>query len=189
MNKNIVLAGQVIVCEIKRSRRAKRLRLAVHHDGLVVLTLPWRLRAAEGEKFIRAKAAWIVKQVAFFQKHVNLSVTKITKADYVRNQAAARRLVEVRLAYFNKIYQLPFKKITIKNQKTRWGSCSRRGHLNFNFRLVFLPAVLADYIIVHELCHLREMNHSPRFWALVSKTFPNYPLIRQQLQTISPGLL
>ena len=78
--------------------------------------------------------------------------------------------------------QIRFNKINIKNQKTRWGSCSKKGNLNFNYKIALLPQHLADYIIVHELCHLGEFNHSRSFWNLVAKVFPEYLGIRNELR-------
>ncbi len=184
----ITFKEQTIDYEIKRSRRAKRLKLAVHTDGRVVLTLPWLASLKLAERFIEAKAGWVAKQVAKF-KSANFSLTKITKVDYLANKTKAKKLISERVAYFNQIYKFKINKITIKNQQTRWGSCSRQGNLNFNFRLIFLPQILADYIVVHELCHLRELNHSPRFWALVAKTFPNYKMARQDLKRAGLSLM
>ncbi len=76
------------------------------------------------------------------------------------------------------------KKIGVRNQKGRWGSCSRNGSLNFNFRVVYLPPPLVDYIVVHELCHLGELNHSKKFWSLVSQAVPDYRLMRKKLRKI-----
>jgi predicted metal-dependent hydrolase len=81
---------------------------------------------------------------------------------------------------FNKKYGLKYNTITIKDHKTKWGSCSKKGNLNFNYRIVFLPRRLAEYIVVHELCHLKELSHSRQYWRLVEKTLPNYKdLIRE----------
>ena len=86
----------------------------------------------------------------------------------------ARMFVKERIDYFNQFYHFKVRRIAIKNQKTRWGSCSAKGNLNFNYKIIYLPKELADYLIVHELCHLGQLNHSKKFWALVSKTIPNY---------------
>lgn len=93
-------------------------------------------------------------------------------------------VVHARLAFFNTFYQLPVRKVFIKSLKSRWGSCSERGNLNFNYLVVFLPPNLQDYLIVHELCHLREFNHSPAFWAEVAKTIPNFRERRAQLRAL-----
>ena len=87
-----------------------------------------------------------------------------------------------RINYFNAFYGFKIKRIAIKNQSTRWGSCSSLGNLNFNYKIIYLRPELADYLIVHELCHLGELNHSKRFWALVSKTMPKYVNINKELK-------
>ena len=94
----------------------------------------------------------------------------------------ARVLVRERLAYFSKIYGVTPGKISIRAQKSRWGSCSRQGNLSFNYQLVLLPPKLADQVIVHELCHMLEFNHSRRFWDLVAQTIPDYKTVRRELK-------
>jgi len=96
----------------------------------------------------------------------------------------ALEIARQRIAYFNAFYQFPVNKITVRNQKTRWGSCSKKGNLNFNYKIALLPQSLSDYIIVHELCHLKEFNHSKNFWNLVAKTIPNYKHIKKQFRGI-----
>ena len=83
---------------------------------------------------------------------------------------------------FNKFYKFEINRIAIKNTSTRWGSCSSMGNLNFNYKIIYLRPALADYLIVHELCHLGELNHSKRFWALVQKTIPDYVNINKELR-------
>lgn len=100
------------------------------------------------------------------------------------NRERARLLVENRLSVLNKVYNFTINRIAIKNTKTRWGSCSSKGNLNFNYKIIYLSPVFADYLIVHELCHLGEMNHSRKFWALVSKIVPNYNIIDKELKRI-----
>jgi predicted metal-dependent hydrolase len=95
----------------------------------------------------------------------------------------ARILVAARIAHLNCFYGYRIGKISIRNQKTRWGSCSRRGNLSFNYRLIYLPPAHQDYIIAHELCHLGQFNHSKDFWALVAHAVPNAKLIRKELRT------
>jgi len=102
-------------------------------------------------------------------------------ADYEKHKHAARRLVHERLAHFNQQYNFRFGRVSIKNQRTRWGSCSKLGNLNFNYKIALLPQPLADYLIVHELCHLGEFNHSSRFHALVARALPNHRELRRIL--------
>jgi len=93
-------------------------------------------------------------------------------------------LVHARLSHYNAVYRLPLRKIFIKSLKSRWGSCSERGNLNFNYLIVFLPPEVQDYLIVHELCHLQEFNHSPAFWSLVARTVPDHRTRRQELRRL-----
>lgn len=89
-------------------------------------------------------------------------------------RAEARRYLTARAAELAQQHGFTYQRLTIKGQQTRWGSCSSRGNLNFNWRLMMAPPAAIDYVIIHELCHLREMNHSRRFWALVGRCCPDY---------------
>ena len=102
----------------------------------------------------------------------------------VKNRERARTLVENRLSVINKFYNFKINRIAIKNTKTRWGSCSSKGNLNFNYKIIYLKQEFADYLIVHELCHLGQFNHSKNFWALVEKTVPDYKKIRKDVKSI-----
>jgi predicted metal-dependent hydrolase len=106
-------------------------------------------------------------------------------AKYLTYKEKAREMIRERLLYYNTFYNFSYKRIAIKDHRSRWGSCSKKGNLNFNYRLVLLPQHLADYVIVHELCHLGEFNHSPRFWALVEKTVPDWKERRRELMKIN----
>jgi predicted metal-dependent hydrolase len=101
---------------------------------------------------------------------------------YLMHRESARTLIVERIRYFNTYYSLPLGKIAIRNQKSRWGSCSKKGNLNFNYKLVFLPPEIRDYVIVHEICHVKEFNHSKNFWNLVEQTVPNRLEIRRKLR-------
>ena len=107
---------------------------------------------------------------------------KIRRRFTIKKREQARRFVENRINYFNKFYNFKINRIAIKNTSTRWGSCSSKRNLNFNYKIIYLRSALADYLIVHELCHLGELNHSKRFWALVSKTIPDYVNINKELR-------
>lgn len=103
---------------------------------------------------------------------------------YLEHKEIARELVLARLEHFNRHYQLEWGRVSIKNQRRCWGSCSSLKNLNFSYKLFLLPACLRDYIIVHELCHLKEMNHGPQFWALVAEQVPDYQTRVRTLKAI-----
>ena len=107
---------------------------------------------------------------------------RISRVGYLKHKEEARTFISERLEYYSKIYGFGFNRVSIRNQRTRWGSCSIKGNLNFNYKLLMLPQHLANYIIIHELCHLKELNHSPRFWNLVAQTMPNYSEIKKELR-------
>src|SRR5439155_5288643 len=95
----------------------------------------------------------------------------------------ALEMVTERLTALNKsYYRFKFNMLVIKSQKTRWGSCSKKQNLNFNYKILFLPTKIRDYIMIHELCHLKEFNHSRRFWKLVAKSIPEYYKITEELK-------
>ena len=107
---------------------------------------------------------------------------KLWRRFTVKKREEARIFVENRINYFNKFYKFEINRIAIKNTTTRWGSCSSKKNLNFNYKIIYLRPDLADYLIVHELCHLGEFNHSKRFNALVSKTIPDYEKVDKELR-------
>ena len=107
-----------------------------------------------------------------------------SKSEYKKLKESARVLVHQRLEYFNASYTFTYNRVSIKNMKTRWGSCSTKKNLNFHYKIIELPSELADYLIVHELCHLGEFNHSEKFWKLVERAIPEYKTLRTRLRAI-----
>ena len=106
------------------------------------------------------------------------------KKQYEKYKETARALAKSRIEYFNKFYGFKVGRIAIKNTKTRWGSASKKGNLNFNYKIALLPSDMADYVLVHELCHLGEFNHSVRFWNLVARVLPDYKEIRKKFKKV-----
>ena len=184
MKKEIQLHNKKVEYTLRKSKRAKRLRIAVYCDASIVVTMPYKIKEGIVEKFIISKSKWILEKLDIFKKTENILYLKFSKKDYIRDKGEAYYFVVKIIEKYNNIYKFKFNKIIIKNQKTKWGSCSKKKNLNFNYKLLFLPEKLASYIIVHELCHLKEMNHSAKFWGLVSKTFPEYREMRRELKKI-----
>lgn len=131
-------------------------------------------------KFFRFRIVWFTRP----GKRRRVVRRKGSTKSYLLHKESARKLVRERLEYFNQFYGFKYNKVAIRNQKTRWGSCSKRGNLNFSYKLALLPPHLSDYIIVHELCHLQEFNHSQAFWDLVAKKFPEHGNLRKQMKDI-----
>lgn len=180
--------------EIRESTRAKRVGVTVHPDGSVVVTKPVRASLKRVEDFVLKHEEWILLAQEKFRRRaerqkksgiVPVALPRPRKGSkaYTDVRKAARTLVTKRLQYFNTIYGFRYGSISIRDQKTRWGSCSAAGNLSFNYRIVFLPEALQDYVVVHELAHVKEHNHSEKFWAQVGRTIPNYETLRKELRT------
>ncbi|KKR08267.1 MAG: hypothetical protein UT32_C0002G0030 [Parcubacteria group bacterium GW2011_GWC2_39_14] len=182
MLKQIDLNQNKVDYTLKVSKRSRRLRLAVYCDGQLVVTAPRFMSLHYVEAFILQKAQWILSRIDYFKKFPGKALGRLTKKDYFEHKAPALMLVQTRIAHFNQFYNVKINRISIKNQKTRWGSCSKKGNLNFNYKIVLMPTEMADYIIVHELCHLIEFNHSRNFWVLVARTIPSHLKIRRELR-------
>ncbi|MDD4931215.1 MAG: M48 family metallopeptidase [Candidatus Colwellbacteria bacterium] len=166
---------------IKWSRRAKRLKVALYYDGRCVATVPVGFDIRIVENFIDKKSKWVLDRLDHFGK-IRYGAPRSSRKTFLDNKDAALALAEERIGHFNRLYGFKVAHIGIRDQKTRWGSCSRSGNLNFNYRIIYLPAELSDYIIVHELCHLGSFDHSKRFWVLVGRTVPNYLELRKELR-------
>lgn len=187
MKKHIELHARTVEYTLKVSKRARRMRLAIYHDGGLTVTAPYAMHQSLIEQFIIRKAAWIIDKLEYFRKFPGVMPAKGTPRDFSEQKGAALALTERRIGYYNQAYGFAVGKIRIRNQKTRWGSCSRNGNLSFNYRIASLPERLSDYIIVHELCHLREFNHSRKFWELVAQAIPEYSAVRAELRKSTIG--
>lgn len=191
MQKEIEINNEKVVYTLRKSKRARRMRLTISCDGNLVVTLPNSLFFGESsaERAIREKAKWVLDKLNYFKQHQNKYFFRGSKKELLKYKNVARDLAFRKIEYFNNFYGYSFKRVSIRNQKTRWGSCSRRGNLNFNYKIALLPERITDYIIVHELCHLGEFNHSKKFWSLVAKTVPDYKDIIREMRGTKKSLL
>jgi predicted metal-dependent hydrolase len=171
---------------IRKSARAKNLSITIRPDRSVTVTVPHRMSVVRAEEFVKEKQSWIDRVLNRLKNRPRpaYSLPKASLRDYREYKETARKIAEDRLRYFNSFYRTSWNRIAIKNTSSRWGSCSGLRNLNFSYRLAFLPPHLQDYLIVHELCHLFELNHSARFWKLVEQAIPDYATCRQELKTI-----
>jgi hypothetical protein len=181
--RQLKISGRELNYTLRQNRTGRALRLTIHGDGSLVVTQPRRVPFWAVEKYLTEKANWIFSQIDHFGQF-KIRPKPFLREKYLLHKEPARTLIAEKLARYNQFYNFAINNIAIKDQKTRWGSCSRKGNLNFNYKIIFLPPDLADLIVVHELCHLQEFNHSPRFWALVEKTIPDYRRLKGDLRKI-----
>ena len=155
-----------------RSRR-KTIAIQIDRNGQVILRTPYGITKRQAEKFLDEKKDWILKNIRQVE---NRKTDQIMISEEQRREGIerAKRIFPERTAYFALRMGVDYGRITIREQKTRWGSCSSKGNLNFNWKLILAPPEVLDYVVVHELCHLKEMNHSKAFWDEVGKVMPEY---------------
>jgi predicted metal-dependent hydrolase len=182
-NRKIKLGDKEVVYCLKTSGRAKNLRVTVRPGGAVDVVRPRNLPEREAERFLLKKARWILDKVNKLKDKKRL-LSGRRRSDFLRLRSAARKIILQKIREYRHVYGINIKRVAIRDQHTRWGSCSRLGNLNFNYRIALLPERLADYIVVHEICHLKEMNHSRRFWDLVALSIPDHKTARKELRRL-----
>lgn len=161
--------------EVRRSKR-KSAAIKITADMQIVVFVPLYVSDNEIEKMVISKSKWIDEHMLKVQSTID-ERSKLEKITFEQIKELANQAVEYipkRVKYYAEKENFVYNKITIKNLVSRWGSCSTKGNLNFNCLLMLTPDYVIDYIVVHELCHLREMNHSEKFWAEVEKIMPDY---------------
>ena len=163
--------------QIIRSNR-KTMAIEVKFDLSVIVRAPWYVSQEEVERVLQEKEVWIHKHMEQIKQkkkqYEAVSVEKLTQEELKTLADMAREVIPGRVEYFAKRIGVTYGRITIRSQKTRWGSCSSKGNLNFNCLLILMPSEILDYVVVHELCHRKQMNHSKAFWREVEKEFPDY---------------
>jgi predicted metal-dependent hydrolase len=183
--RETTLLFDTIVCFVKRNTQTRHIRLAVERGGRMTLTIPKRLSLVAAQHYFEKKKAWIVASYERSLAHPPRLLTQGGAEEYRVHKERARERITARVVYYAERYGVTYQSLSIRNQKSRFGSCSARRHLSFNYRLIFLPPHLLDYVVVHEVCHLQELNHSQKFWTLVAQTIPDYREHKQALQTFS----
>ena len=168
---------------LRRSAQSRTIRILVNQEGKVTVTGPLRASRVLLLRVLEAQTKWVLaKRQEFTVTDTGTVKLAGSAKEFQAHKKEALALVKAKLEYWNKHYGYTYKQVTVRNQSTRWGSCSAKGNLNFHYRILFLPEHLADYLIVHELCHLKAFDHSPRFWALVAETIPDYQARRKALR-------
>ena len=166
-----------VISEIKVIRSSRKtMVLEIIKDGMILVRAPYRMPESEIRRFIQEKSDWIEKHVQRIEERQRTltPVEGLTMKDIRKLADQASVVIPKRVEYFAEKIPVTYGRITIRNQKTRWGSCSGKGNLNFNCLLMLAPPEVLDYVVVHELCHRKEMNHSERFWREVENILPDY---------------
>lgn len=159
---------------IRRSLRGS-CQIAVEKDGTVTVKMPLLSSDAEGEELIRRHQRWIRKRLEVLKEASETgAIPKLTEPEKQELKKAAKQVIPARVAYYAEIAGVDYQKISYRFQKTRWGSCTKNGNLSFNCLLMLAPSEVLDSVIVHELCHRKVMDHSPRFYAEVTRILPGY---------------
>jgi predicted metal-dependent hydrolase len=174
-NYKLMIGSEIISCKIKKNGKATRLKITVDINGVSVV-IPSFVQEIEAKRFLEAKKNWIMTRVKELQVHQEeqLAQGELRKqlASWYRQQAT--EAIMSRVMYYSEKVGVVYHTVRIKDQKTRWGSCSAKKNLNFSWRLIMAPPEVLDYVVVHELCHLIHLNHSPAFWQLVKNQLPDY---------------
>ena len=170
----VKIAGLSVL--LVRSSR-KTLAVQIRADGTVIARAPLRMPKDRILCFLSEKASWIRMQQGKMQEREKMRQQACIHLDAAQEKELSERAKSVLAqitAYFARQIGVTYGRITVRDQKTRWGSCSQTGNLNFNFRLILAPSEVLDYVVVHELCHRRQMNHSAQFWQEVAQVLPDY---------------
>ena len=177
--------GLTVQYSIIRSDR-KTIAIQIQPDGKVLVRAPKRMRMEEIKIFVESKAEWIEKHLS---NRTTFNQEKLTDQEMKMLREKARALVTEKVQYYAPLIGVTYNQIAIRAQHTRWGSCSSKGNLNFNCLLALVPIEVLDYVVVHELCHRKELNHSDRFWNEVANILPDYKCRKKWLKENGSNLI
>ena len=163
--------------------RAKRrsMSLKVDLDGTITVRAPYRTPVQTADWFVEGHRDWIEVRLKAGER-IMAERPSYTDQERAEGRKRAAEAIRARCSHYAPLMGVSYGTITIREQKTRWGSCSAKGNLNFNWKLVLMPPEILDYVVVHELAHRLQMNHSAAFWAEVGKILPDYRERRQWLK-------
>lgn len=180
--------------EVIRSNR-KSISMEITRDLQVLVRAPYSMPDSTVQRFIEEKSSWLEEHIAHARTKAKLlkqqeETTKKFTMEEIRQLAdKAVKVIPERVTFYAPVVGVDYGKITIRNQRTRWGSCSSKGNLNFNCLLMLTPSGVIDYVVVHELCHRKELNHSVKFWDEVERVLPNYREPKEWLKNNGGALI
>lgn len=169
-----------------RSER-RTIAIQISPKGEVLVRCPRRMSTDAIRTFVESKSHWIETHLA--RKNPVTSLPELTAEEICIMRHQAQRVISERVVYFAPLVGVTYGRITIRSQHSRWGSCSGKGNLNFNCLLMLAPPEVVDYVVVHELCHRMEMNHSSKFWAEVEQILPDYRQMQKWLKENGSALI
>ena len=183
-------SGREITVRVVRSRR-KTIGLHITKDGNAEVRAPYFVSKKEIEEFVHANREWLSKHAAEARRREQIAkeTPKLTKTELNHLVRVARTAFTQRVNYYAPLLGVTYGKISVRKQRTRWGSCTKDGNLSFNALLLLAPPEVLDSVVVHELAHRLEMNHSPRFYEHVYRVFPEYKKWDRWLKTNGDALL
>lgn len=167
-----------VVC---RRNDRKTLAITITQEGTLLVKAPLEMPDREIVRFLKQKQYWIYKQTKHVLEDTQRRIVR-SEEEIRRLKQQARRVLTEKTDYYKSLLGVDYQRIRIGSQRTRWGSCSSKGTLSYNWHLVLMPERIMDYVVVHELCHLLEMNHSERFWKRVGELLPDYENRRKWLK-------
>ena len=169
--------GDIMEVDVIRSNR-KSVAIQVNSDLTVTIRAPKNITQKDIEQILKDKEQWIQNSIEHMKQkkaqYDAMKVNPLTNEEINELADRALKYIPERVKYYAGVIGVSYGGITIRNQKTRWGSCSSKGNLNFNSLLMLTPPEIIDYVVVHELCHRKEMNHSKAFWREIEKVLPDY---------------
>jgi predicted metal-dependent hydrolase len=177
----VSVPGAAAAVVFVRQRRARHYILRLRDDGVVRVTVPWRGSRAEAERFLVARREWIARER--HRRELALGATRVPPEVEAHLRRQAARELPLRLSELAGTHGFAVKTVSVRNQRTRWGSCSPSGRISLNWRLIQLPPAVRDYVLLHELTHLRHLDHSARFWRELARLCPNHAEARTWLKS------
>ena len=180
------MGGVSVPVVLRKNRRARRYILRLRHDGAAVVTVPWGGSDGEAVRFLNGQRIWLAENLRRHREHLAMApdAARILEA----RTGGRTRLIARVWELAEQLHIMP-SQVKIRSARSRWGSCSRKGVVTLNWRIALAPELVVDYVIVHELMHLKEHNHGPRFWELVESAFPYRRHAEGWLRREGPALL
>ncbi len=185
MERTLHIGDETLLYQVKRSRRRRTVALRVNASGAIIVHAPAYVWGPLIDRFVRRHVPWILKKQAYVKERFASRILPPSFSDAEREgftQETQKRLPESISRYAEPLGVSP-RSVRVAHQTRRWGSCSSRGDLRFSWRMALIPEPVFDYIVIHELSHLKVLNHSPAFWALVASVCPDYKTHRRWLRS------